>query len=144
MADEETIATIKTAYVNIAKGKEHITQEQLQELIYVIGCKPLLEEPYYKEIISAVDPNNANKITFDAFMSKLTDMMTFKYGEEEIKEAVAVFDDEGKGKVNKAEVLRALTTYSSLPKEQIQAILDMKKGGELMDADELLKKLLGK
>ena len=67
-------------------------------LIYVTGCKPLLEEPYYKEIISAVDPDNANKITFDAFIRKLTDMTAFKYGEEEIKEAVAVavFDDEGK------------------------------------------------
>eukprot|EP01022_Parablepharisma_sp_SALTPOND_P004751 TRINITY_DN1208_c0_g1_i1.p2 TRINITY_DN1208_c0_g1~~TRINITY_DN1208_c0_g1_i1.p2 ORF type:complete len:241 (-),score=10.37 TRINITY_DN1208_c0_g1_i1:1336-1971(-) len=139
--DPDTISTIETAFSHISKGSQHLNQSQLEELLYVLGCKPLLSEPYFSEILMAFEKGKG--ITLDSLLAKLNDMTALKYSEPEIKEALAVFDEVGKGKVDKNELKRALTAYSNLPKADVDALLNTGQG-DFVDINELLGTLLGK
>eukprot|EP00826_Nyctotherus_ovalis_P044589 TRINITY_DN4823_c0_g2_i3.p2 TRINITY_DN4823_c0_g2~~TRINITY_DN4823_c0_g2_i3.p2 ORF type:complete len:141 (+),score=48.84 TRINITY_DN4823_c0_g2_i3:125-547(+) len=136
--DPEAVKEMKIVFGRISKGAKTINKAQLEELLYVLGCKPLLKEPYISEINSVM---KGNKATLDDLQSKLNAMMTTDCRRDEIKEALTVFDEEGKGKISKQELKRALTTYSSLPPGEIDALLNMGKGGDLIDAEEVLNKL---
>lgn len=136
--DPEVSSTMKTVFTRISKGSKTINKAQLEELLYVMGCKPLLKEPYMSEISSAL---KGGKVTLDDLQKKLNEMMTTDCKRDEIKEALTVFDEEGKGKISKQELRRALTTYSSLPPAEIDALIGMGKGGDLIDAEEVLNKL---
>ncbi len=142
--DADTKATISTAYRHVSHGLPNITRDQLRELLYVLGCKPLMEETYFNEILAGVDPQGTEKITLERLLAKLSDMMTVKCDVKALREALAVFDDTGSGKVDKAEVTRALAAYSNLPKGQIESLVGMKQGGASVDIEELLKKLTPK
>ena len=141
--DSESTSAIKSAFFHVSKGANFLTPEQLDELLYVLGCKPLFEEPYYSEIQTALDKSKKG-VTFDALMRKLTEMMTPKCSEKDLRAALAIFEEEGTGKVNKSEVKRALSVYSNLPKEEIDSLLGYGVGGELMDINDLLKKFSAK
>ena len=136
--DPEVASVMKTVFTRISKGSKTINKAQLEELLYVMGCKPLLREPYISEICSAL---KEGKVTLDDLQKKLSAMMTTECKREEIKEALTVFDEEGKGKISKQELKRALTTYSSLPPAEIDTLIGTGKGGDLVDAEEILNKL---
>jgi len=138
--DEKTTEEFKKAFFIISKGFTEISQSQLEDLLFTLGCKPLLSPPYINEIQTAFDPTT-NKISYESLMKKLNEMMTIKSSEAELKEALAVFDESGKGKVSKSELRRALIAYSKLPKEQIDLLLNANQPGEYIDLNEILGKI---
>ncbi len=140
--DSDTTATIKTTFYNVSKGSNFLSRPQLEELLYVLGCKPLLSEPYFLEIASLFDKADKRGITYDSFIQKLSEMSTVKQSQSELVEALSLFDEEGKGRVHKSELRRALMAYSKLSKTDIDNLLNVGGTvGEYVDIKELLKKL---
>eukprot|EP00831_Metopus_contortus_P061758 TRINITY_DN53668_c0_g1_i1.p1 TRINITY_DN53668_c0_g1~~TRINITY_DN53668_c0_g1_i1.p1 ORF type:complete len:166 (+),score=41.10 TRINITY_DN53668_c0_g1_i1:115-612(+) len=144
MNDKEMMDCVRKVFVQVSNGKPEISRSQLRELLFLLGCKPLIKEIYFNEILQRADPKSTGKLTADKLVSALTDMMTPKSTEEEVKEALQVFDEDGSGKIVKGEIVRALTAYSSLPKDQVENLVEIKKPGDSILVKDLLSKLLGK
>ncbi|XP_023238255.1 uncharacterized protein LOC111637078 [Centruroides sculpturatus] len=105
---EERISEFKEAFALFDReGKGHIPVSELGKLMRSLGYSPT--EAEIQEIKEEIDPDGNGILEFTDFLVLMTKMMRDEDDEEEIVEAFKVFDKEGRGFINAAELRHIMT-----------------------------------
>lgn len=98
-------------------------------------------------MIAQVDKDNDGKIDFSEFLTLMSRQLKNDSSEDEIREAFKVFDREGRGVINAAELKHALTTIgeplTDKEAEDLFKSADIGNDG-LINYEELIQNLLRK
>ncbi|XP_021091044.1 calmodulin-1-like [Mesocricetus auratus] len=111
MADqltEEQIAEFKEAFSLLAKdGDGTIITKELGAVMRSLGQNPT--EAELQDMTNEVDADDNDTIDFPEFLTMMARKMKDTDGEEEIREAFRVFDKDGNGYINAADLREKLT-----------------------------------
>ncbi|XP_041929853.1 centrin-1 isoform X1 [Alosa pseudoharengus] len=80
------------------EGSGHIDVKELKVAMRALGFEPKKEE--IKKMITEVDKEGTGKISFNDFLSVMTQKMAEKDSKEEILKAFRLFDDDETGKIS--------------------------------------------
>ena len=97
-----------------------LTLPQFKRFTYAIGMDFINE--HYKSGIGYLFETEENpsksRVTFAEFMQFVTDNSTFKFSEQEFRQAMEILDQEGEGKEAQIDdIKRVLKSYSNLTEE---------------------------
>lgn len=141
---EEQIETWREAFDIFDKNKDgHISLRELDTVVRSMGLNPSMKD--LRSFIKEVDQNRDGKIQFEDFkilMSKFYVNNSPEEQQKDIEGAFKIFDKNGNGVIEKAELLRIATTLgeplTEEEAEQMMKIADANKDG-LIDYKEFSK-----
>lgn len=121
---EEQKTDIKEAFdLFDTQGTGTIDTKELKVAIRALGFEPKKEE--IKKMIQEVDPEGTGKLSFENFLSLMTQKMTEKDSKEEIMKAFRLFDDDETGKISFKNLKRVATELGeNLTDEELQEMID--------------------
>ncbi|EDO37259.1 predicted protein [Nematostella vectensis] len=92
------------------QGDEKIDSSQLGEVLRGLGQNPTNAE--VKKIVSEMDPEGGNRISFEEFLPVYQSYMGKKpkFSTEDFVDSLRVFDNDGSGMINEGELRHILTT----------------------------------
>lgn len=141
---EEQIECWREAFDIFDKNKDgHISLRELDTVVRSMGLNPSMKD--LRSFIKEVDQNRDGKIQFEDFkvlMSKFYVNNSPEEQQKDIEGAFKIFDKNGNGVIEKAELLRIATTLgeplTEEEAEQMMKIADSNKDG-LIDYKEFSK-----
>eukprot|EP01122_Echinamoeba_exundans_P007377 TRINITY_DN2258_c0_g1_i1.p1 TRINITY_DN2258_c0_g1~~TRINITY_DN2258_c0_g1_i1.p1 ORF type:complete len:157 (+),score=56.77 TRINITY_DN2258_c0_g1_i1:23-472(+) len=120
---EEQIAEFKEAFSLFDKdGDGSITNKELGIVMRSLGQNPT--EAELQQMIAEVDTDGNGTIDFPEFLTLMAKKMVSQDSEEDIREAFKVFDKEGTGYIQAAELRHVLTSIGEkLTEEEVDELL---------------------
>ncbi|XP_018422081.1 PREDICTED: centrin-1 [Nanorana parkeri] len=104
-------------------GTGTIDVKELKVAMRALGFEPKKEE--IKKMIADIDKEGTGKISFNDFMSSMTQKMAEKDSKEEIMKAFRLFDDDETGKISFKNLKRvAKELGENLTDEELQEMID--------------------
>jgi myosin light chain 6 len=122
---EEQIAEFKDAFALFdKKGDNKIDVSQIGDVMRALNLNP--SEADVKKIIQEVDPSGHKRITFEEFLPifNAAHQKKDQGSLEDFTEALRVFDKDGNGLINSAELRHVLTSLGEkLTDDEVDALL---------------------
>ncbi|KAK6170330.1 hypothetical protein SNE40_018744 [Patella caerulea] len=121
--NEEQTAEFKEAFTLFDKnGDGKVTTKELGTVLISLGQNPTDAE--LKNIIDEVDADGNGTIDFSEFLAMMIRRLNDIEGEEEIREAFRVFDQDGNGFISAAELRHLMTNLGEkLTDEEVDEMI---------------------
>mmetsp|Transcript_29296 Transcript_29296/g.32542 ORF Transcript_29296/g.32542 Transcript_29296/m.32542 type:complete len:151 (+) Transcript_29296:91-543(+) len=104
---KEQIEELKEAFALFDQdGNGMISKEELGKVMKSLGQEPTSEQ--LDQMINEVDKDNSGTIEFDEFLQLMAKQMTKGDLQDELREAFKAFDQNGDGKISKAELKKVM------------------------------------
>lgn len=122
--NEEQKRDIKEAFnVFDTFGAGTINTKELKVAIRALGFEPKKEE--IKKMIGEVDPECSGKLSFEDFLTLMSQKMSEKDSKQEILKAFRLFNDDGTGKITFQNLKRVANELGeNLTDEELQEMID--------------------
>ena len=138
--NEAQLAEFKTAFQTFDKDKDgKINLRELGVAMRAMGHNPTDIE--LREMISELDSDNDNAISFEEFVSLLCNTIHDSETEDKTLEAFRVFDKDGQGVIKVSELKRIMLTLGEpITDEECEALIEICKAEDgLIEYESLVK-----
>jgi len=141
--DQDQIAEFKEAYKMFCGDGDKISKDSLKNVMRTLGMKPTDQE--VAGMIKDGDSGGRGTISFDEFVSMMSDRMSKMDSSDDIMRAFECFDPYGKGVISREDFQNLITTggYAKFKPAEIEQFIRMGKSdkGDGIDYYQLVKGL---
>ena len=149
MADflsQDQISEFKEAYKMFCGDGDKISKDSLKSVMRQLGLKPTDAE--VAQMIKDGDTSGRGTISFDEFVSMMSDQMRKMDSPDDILRAFECFDPYGKGVISREDFNTLITTggYAKFKPAEIELFIRLgkpEKGGDGIDYFALVKAITG-
>eukprot|EP01101_Sappina_pedata_P008684 TRINITY_DN4869_c0_g1_i1.p2 TRINITY_DN4869_c0_g1~~TRINITY_DN4869_c0_g1_i1.p2 ORF type:complete len:152 (+),score=91.07 TRINITY_DN4869_c0_g1_i1:31-486(+) len=142
---QEQISEFKEAFKMFTEGSDKITKDSLKSVLRQMGMKPTDAE--VAQMIKDGDTSGRGTISFDEFVSMMSEQMKRMDNPDDIARAFESYDPYGKGFISREDFNTLMTTggYAKFKPAELEAFIRMAKSekGDNIDYYSLVKQISG-
>jgi len=142
---QEQISEFKEAYKMFCEGGDKITKDSLKSVLRQMGMKPTDAE--VAQMIKDGDTSGRGTISFDEFVSMMSEQMKKMDSPDDITRAFESYDPYGKGFISRDDFNTLMSTggYAKFKPAELENFIRMGKSekGDAIDYYSLVKQVTG-